>query len=130
MRSRNLVIEGAVIVLSILLAFGIDALWEERREASNTRQSLEVVRRDLVEVLKQLEELEKFSADTARASLEAARALSVLKPVAVADRPQVEAHILPTSSQTRRSKTQSFHQAFSCHCQGTMSRQNCRRAGT
>jgi len=96
--SRNLVIEGAVIVLSILLAFGIDALWEERREASNTRQSMEVVRRDLVDALTQLEEFEEFSADTARASLEAARAFSGLEPVAIADRPQVEALILRSTA--------------------------------
>ncbi len=96
--ARRAILESVVIILSILLAFGIDAWWEERREASNMRQSLEVVRRDLVEVLAQLEEFETFSADTARASLEAARALSGLKPVAIAERPQVEAHILRSTA--------------------------------
>ena len=98
MRRRKFVIEGAVIVLSILFAFAIDAFWEERQEASNTRQSIEVVRRDLVDTLKQLEEFEQFSAATARASVEAARALSGLKPVAATDRPQVEELILRSTS--------------------------------
>jgi hypothetical protein len=98
MRGRNFLIEGAVIVLSILLAFAIDAYWEERREASDTRQSIEVVRRDLVDMLKQLEEFEQFSAETAKASIEAARALSGLKPVAIADRPRVEALVLRSTS--------------------------------
>jgi hypothetical protein len=87
-----------VIVLSILLAFGIDAWWEERREASDTRESIEVVRRDLVDILSQLEEFEKFSADTAKASLAAARALSGPEPVAVEDRPQVEMQLLRSTS--------------------------------
>lgn len=97
-RRRDLLIEGVVIVLSILLAFGIDAFWEERREAADTRESLEVVRRDLVEVQAQLEEFESFSAKTANASLEAARALSGVTPVAAADRPRVEALILRSTS--------------------------------
>lgn len=97
-RGRNLLIEGAVIVLSILLAFAIDAYWEERRETSDVRQSIEVVRRDLVDMITQLEEFEQFSAETARASVEAARALSGLKPVAIADRPRVEALILRSTS--------------------------------
>ena len=66
--------EGIVIVLSILLAFAIDAYWEERQEAANTRQSIEVVRRDLVDALEQLDEMDQFSAEIARASVEAARA--------------------------------------------------------
>ena len=98
LNSRKIVIEGAVIVLSILLAFAIDALWEKRREASDTRQSIEVVRRDLVDALAQLDEFEKFSADTATASLEAARALSGSEPVAAAERPRVEALILRSTA--------------------------------
>ncbi len=97
-RGRNLLVEGAVIVLSILLAFAIDASWEQRREASDARQSIEVVRRDLIDMLKQLEEFEQFSAETATASIEAARALSGLNPVPVADRPQIEALILRSTS--------------------------------
>ncbi len=97
-RSRNLVIEGVVIVLSILLAFTIDAYWEERREAADTRQSLEVVRRDLVDMLDQLEEFELFSTETASASIEAARALSGPEPIAVADRPEIEEHILRSTA--------------------------------
>ena len=96
--ARRAILESMVIILSILLAFGIDAWWEERREASDTRESIEVVRRDLVDLLSQLEEFEKFSADTAKASLAAARAFSGSQPVAVEDRPQVEADVLRSTS--------------------------------
>ena len=102
-RSRKLVMEGTVIVLSILLAFAIDAYWEERQEAANTRQSIEVVRRDLVDALEQLDEMDQFSAEIARASVEAARALAGSEPVAAADRPQIEALLkLSTFRRTMR----------------------------
>ena len=101
--ARRAILESMVIVLSILLAFGIDAWWEERREASDTRESIEVVRRDLVDLLAQLEEFEKFSTETAKASLASARALSGPQPVAVEDRPQLEALLLrATSRRTMR----------------------------
>ena len=90
MPSRKLVMEGIVIVLSILLAFAIDAYWEERQEASNTRQSIEVVRRDLVDALEQLDGFDQFLAEIAMASVEGARALAGPEPVAAADRPQIE----------------------------------------
>jgi len=96
--ARRAMLESMVIVLSILLAFGIEAWWEERREASDTKESIEVVRRDLVDMLAQLEEFERFSVDTAKASLAAARALSGPEPVAVGDRPQVEAQLLRSTS--------------------------------
>jgi len=31
-RNRDLFVEGVVIVLSILLAFGIDALWDQHKQ--------------------------------------------------------------------------------------------------
>lgn len=96
--ARRAILESMVIVLSILLAFGIDAWWEERREASDTKESIEVVRRDLIDTLSQLEEFEKFSADTAKASLAAARALSGSEAVPVEDRPQLMAHLLRSTS--------------------------------
>lgn len=54
------------------------------------RESLEVIRRDLVDALSQLQEFEEFSVDTAKASLAAARMLSGTHPVATEDRPRVE----------------------------------------
>lgn len=95
---RKAILESAVIVLSILLAFGIDAWWEEQRESANSRESLEVVRRDLADALMQLEEFEQFSIDTAKASVAAARALSGAEPVAVQDRPEIEAHLLRSTA--------------------------------
>ena len=88
-----------MIVLSILLAFAIDAYWEERQEASSTRQSIEVVRLDLIDALEQLDELDQFSGEIARASVEAARA-GGSEPVAAEDRPRIES--LVQRSNTRR----------------------------
>jgi hypothetical protein len=41
--------EGVVIVVSILLAFGIDAWWQERQERQAERQQLSVLRAELAE---------------------------------------------------------------------------------
>ena len=59
--ARRAVLESIVIILSILFAFGIDAWWEEQRDAADVRESLEVVRRDLVDTLAQLEEFERVA---------------------------------------------------------------------
>ncbi len=96
--ARRAVLESIVIVLSILFAFGIDAWWEERRDAADVRESLEVVRRDMVDTLSQLEEFVRFSGETAQASLGAARALIGPEPVAADSRPLVEAQLLRSIS--------------------------------
>jgi hypothetical protein len=95
---RRAALESIVIVVSILLAFGIDAWWEERKEAADMRESLEVVRRDLVDALSQLQSFEEFSANIARTSLAAARALSEPNPVAVENRSMVEDHLVRSMS--------------------------------
>lgn len=40
MNSRRILIEGSVIVISILLAFGIDAMWDEYKERAEEREVL------------------------------------------------------------------------------------------
>ena len=47
-RSRYLLIEGGVIVLSILLAFGIDALWAQHQERLEEDEILASLRSDFV----------------------------------------------------------------------------------
>jgi hypothetical protein len=48
---QRLLIEGAVIVASILLAFGIDAMWEERRESLEEAEVLANLEADFRENL-------------------------------------------------------------------------------
>lgn len=87
---RSLVLEAAVIVTSILLAFGIDAWWDGRQQREEVTQSLEVVRRDLVDMEAQLAEFEEFAVGTAVASLDAAAALTGPAAVPVESRAFVE----------------------------------------
>ncbi len=47
--------EGAVIVLSILLAFGIDAWWEGRQERAEEREALEALADDFDAAARELE---------------------------------------------------------------------------
>jgi hypothetical protein len=44
---QRLAVEGLAIVLSILLAFGIDAWWEERHERDEVKEALAVVEQEL-----------------------------------------------------------------------------------
>lgn len=46
MNGRKLIIEGIVIVVSILLAFAIDAWWDERRERIEEREAMVSLRSD------------------------------------------------------------------------------------
>lgn len=48
---RRLTVEGAAIVVSILLAFGIDAWWDERNDLHRERAYLEILRDDVVRTI-------------------------------------------------------------------------------
>jgi hypothetical protein len=78
-RGRRFIAEGALIVISILLAFGIEAWWAELAEAEDERESLELLVRDLSSAIEQLEEFSAF----VEASSEAA--FSVLESLAKPD---------------------------------------------
>ena len=52
---RRILIEGGVIVVSILLAFGIDALWEGRKEQAELRSLVELLRTDVERNIADLE---------------------------------------------------------------------------
>lgn len=54
---RRLLPEGVTIVLSILMAFAIDAWWDGARDAEAERRVLEDVRQDLLESRRDLEEV-------------------------------------------------------------------------
>ena len=59
-RGPRFIAEGALIVISILLAFGIEAWWAELGEAEDERESLELLVRDLSSAIEQLEEFSAF----------------------------------------------------------------------
>jgi hypothetical protein len=46
---KRLTAEGAAIVVSILLAFWIDAWWDDRAERTLVRESLEAIEVELLE---------------------------------------------------------------------------------
>ena len=59
-RRNRFIAEGALIVVSILLAFGIEAWWAELGEAEDERESLELLVRDLSSAIEQLDEFSAF----------------------------------------------------------------------
>jgi hypothetical protein len=77
---RRIFLESAVIVGSILLAFGIDAGWDGIQRSSDERESLALVGRDLRAAVEQLEEFVQFSSGASRAALRAYAALSASGP--------------------------------------------------
>ena len=94
---KQAMLESAVIVASILLAFGVDAWWQDRRAASNAQDAIEVVRRDLIDTLEQLEEFEAFSGGTAQASFDVVRALTGPEKVQPDDHAAIELGLIRSS---------------------------------
>lgn len=68
--------EAAVIVVSILLAFWIDAWWAGLKDARDERESLELVSRDLNAAIAQLTEFAEFAEQLGTEGLKALEALS------------------------------------------------------
>jgi len=56
-RYQRLAIEGVVIVVSILLAFGIDAMWEERQLRLEEQDALIALRADFTANLEQIDSI-------------------------------------------------------------------------
>ena len=59
--------EGIVIVFSILLAFGIDAFWQERQEQQTERQQLGVLRAEVAENRAEFEYRLRYGNETLQA---------------------------------------------------------------
>ena len=57
---KRFVIEGFVIVVSILLAFGIDAYWQDRQDRSRTDSQLKSLQEEIGEALSNVEESQAF----------------------------------------------------------------------
>ena len=82
--------EGTAIVLSILLAFAVDAWWQERREQANYRAQVETLLSEFKESKIQLErQLDEGLIDSLRATT---RLLEMIGPEAEVDSP-LEAQI-------------------------------------
>jgi hypothetical protein len=67
---RRLLTEGFTIVASILLAFAIDAAWEERQEATEVTEGLRAIRSELVANREYFEVIESFHRRVAEGGLE------------------------------------------------------------
>jgi hypothetical protein len=68
--------EAAMIVVSILLAFWIDAWWGEFKDIRDEHESLELVSRDLNAAIVQLTEFAEFTEQIGTEGLKAMEALS------------------------------------------------------
>jgi hypothetical protein len=79
---RRLLIEGAAIVISILLAFALDAMWEERQLRQWETSQLAALSVDMAENLASLDAIVKAHGNSARNS---ESMLSLLGGVAVGD---------------------------------------------
>lgn len=71
----RVLLEGLVIVGSILLAFGIEAWWQGLGEQEEEQDALEVLQRDLTSAVTQLGELAELAQAGADAALDAYMAL-------------------------------------------------------
>jgi hypothetical protein len=73
---KKLILEAAAIVGSILLAFAIDAWWENRQRAGDELSYLELILRDLEQAHEITERFTSYTGGAAKAALRAYAALS------------------------------------------------------
>ena len=96
---KRLSVEAAAIVASILLAFAIDAWWENRALAKDEVVSLDLIRRDLVESIEQLKSHAEYAE---RASLSALNAYTALSRPGPYDREYIRNEMLRVNRVTLR----------------------------
>jgi hypothetical protein len=72
----RVVAEGTAIVVSILLAFGVQAWWEGRQERADELASLRLIDRDITAAIAQLREYNTLVEGSLAAAVSAYRALS------------------------------------------------------
>lgn len=85
MLDKKLIAQGSAIVLSVLLAFAIDAWWDRLGEKDDERESLLTVQADLEATIDLLEDYADVVARISGASLSAYRALSSYVPSGARD---------------------------------------------
>lgn len=90
--------EGAVIVVSILLAFAIDAWWDRQRDREVEREALGVLVEELDSVIEQMTEFRRFAENKSRAAVELQAKLTEAVPTEARD----DANSLMMRTQLRR----------------------------
>ncbi len=73
---KQISIEAVAIILSILLAFAIDAWWTDLERSTDESESIELIQRDLTSAIVMLENHSAFSKGAAQSALDAYVALS------------------------------------------------------
>ena len=82
---RRIVLESLAVVASILLAFAIDAWWDDAVARGDERESLLVVSADLQASVRELNDYAGYVTEISEASLRAYRALTTTVPDAARD---------------------------------------------
>jgi len=103
-------VEAVAIVGSILLAFAIDAWWDNRKAAQDEIESLELIHRDLREAQSQLDDYSKYSRGAARSALNAYAALSGPGPW---DREKIRTELIRVDRITVRIPTAAYTEVLS-----------------
>jgi len=107
---KRLSIEAAAIVTSILLAFAIDAWWDDLAQARDEIESLDLIRRDLSASIEQLETYSAYAAGASRSALSAYAALSGPGPY---DRENIRNEMLRVDRVTLRIPTAAYSELLS-----------------
>ncbi len=96
---RQISIEAVAIVLSILLAFAIDAWWTDLERSIEEAESIELIHRDLKASEEMLRHHVSFSRESAQAALDAYAALSGPGPY---DREKIHLQLLAVDRLTMK----------------------------
>jgi hypothetical protein len=102
--------EGSIIVVSILLAFGIQAWWDDLARSQDEFESLLLIQRDLVSSIELLEEHVQFSERAALSALDAYAALSGPGPY---DRDRIHHDMLRVDRVTLKVPTAAYEDLLS-----------------
>ena len=107
---KRLSVEAIAIVTSILLAFAIDAWWEDLARSSDEVESLELIRRDLETSIEQLEKHASYVAASSQSALNAYAALSNPGPY---DRENIHDEMLRVDRVTLKVPTAAYTELLS-----------------
>ena len=96
---KRISVEAAAIVVSILLAFAIDAWWAEQAEERDELESLSLIHRDLLETEEQLRDYITYAQSAAQSAVNAYVALSRPAPY---DRDYIKTELVRVDRRTVR----------------------------
>ncbi len=102
--------EGSIIVVSILLAFGIQAWWDDLGRSEDELESLLLIQRDLVSSIELLERHVQFSKIAAQSALDVYAALSGPGPY---DRDRIHNDMLRADRVTLKVPTAAYEDLLS-----------------